>query len=307
MYDIVVMGSINMDVIVNCHEFPKSGDNSFCKSIQMSAGGKGNNQAVSAARYGKKVCFLGCIGDDDAGRQLRQNLKIRNIDDSYMIVKKEAKTGSCVGLVESNGDNTLLVHLGANVAFSREDVINALASITGKILLVQMETSQESILTAMQLGREKGMFIILDPAPVQGINPECFPYADLIVPNSNETKHITGITVNDESSALEAAKVIHKMGVKRVIIKMGKDGCLLYQKDRSVFIPALEVEAVDTVGAGDCFAGALASYLIDNYNDIEGGIRFAQVVAGIKVSRAGGHDAIPEIDEVKSVIETITT
>ncbi|HEE0491966.1 TPA: ribokinase [Klebsiella pneumoniae] len=306
MYDIVVMGSINMDVIVNCHEFPKSGDNTFCKSIQMTAGGKGNNQAVSAARYGKNVCFIGCIGDDDAGHQLRQNLKKRRIDDSYMIVKEGAKTGSCVGLVEPTGDNTLLVNLGANFAFGPEDVSKALEEISGKILLIQMETSPESVLAAMRMGRAKGMFVILDPAPVQGINPECFPYADLIVPNSSETRHITGVTVNDEKSALEAAKIIHTMGVKNVIIKMGGDGCLLYQNEKSVFIPALRVNAVDTVGAGDCFAGALANYLIDDKNNIEDAVRFAQVVAGIKVSRAGGHDAIPAMDEVKAVIESIT-
>ncbi|BDH46930.1 ribokinase [Salmonella enterica subsp. enterica serovar Choleraesuis] len=304
MYDIVVMGSINMDVIVNCHEFPKSGDNTFCKSIQMTAGGKGNNQAVSAARYGKRVCFIGCVGNDAPGRQLRQNLQNRKIDDAYMIVKEGAETGSCVGLVEPGGDNTLLVNLGANVAFGPEEVSAALERVEGKILLIQMETSPESVLAAMRMGRAKGMFVILDPAPVQGIHPECFPYADLIVPNSSETRHITGISVHDESSALEAAKAIHNMGVKNVIIKMGGDGCLLYQNNKSVFIPALKVNAVDTVGAGDCFAGALASYLIDD-NNIEAAIRFAQVVAGIKVSRAGGHDAIPEMAEVKAVIETI--
>lgn len=306
MYDIVVVGSINMDVIVNCYQFPDSGDNTFCKSIAMTAGGKGNNQAVSAARYGKKVCFVGCVGDDDPGKQLRQNLQKRNIDDSYMIVKKGAQTGSCVGLVEPTGDNTLLVNLGANFAFGPDEVSQVLEKINGKILLIQMETSKESVLAAMRIGRAKGMYVILDPAPVEGINPECFPYADLIVPNSSETKHITGVTVNDEASALEAAKIIHQMGVKDVIVKMGADGCLLYKNDNAVYIPALKVNAIDTVGAGDCFAGALANHLIDNEHDLEGAIRFAQVVAGIKVSRAGGQDAIPAIEEVKAVLESIT-
>lgn len=306
MYDIVVIGSINMDVIVTCHEFPHSGDNSFCKSIQMTAGGKGNNQAVSAARFGRKVCFIGCIGNDDTGRQLRQNLKKRKIDDTYMIIKQGAETGSCVGLLEPDGDNTLLVNTGANFAFGAQEVNDTLGKVQGKILLIQMETSKESVMAAMRTGREKGMFIILDPAPVGGIDTECFPYADLIVPNSSETKHITGITVNDECSALKAAKMIHAMGVKNVIIKMGGNGCLLYQDETSVFIPALSVKAVDTLGAGDCFAGALASYLIDDTNNIEGALRFAQIVAGIKVSRTGGHDAIPAMEEVSAVSERMS-
>lgn len=300
MYDIIVMGSINLDVIVNCHHFPASGDNTFCESIRLAAGGKGNNQAVSAARYGKKVCFLGCIGDDSSGRQLRQNLRERNIDDGWLMVKEGVGTGSCVGIVEPDGENTLLVNLGANFAFGAAEISQRLNSVEGKILLIQMETSKESVLAAMQTAREKGMLIILDPAPVQGINPECFPYADIIVPNSHETERITGISVNDETSALAAAKIIHGMGVNNVIIKMGGSGCLLYREARSVFFPALRVDAVDTVGAGDCFAGALANYLIDYPENLEEAIRFAQVVAGIKVSRHGGHDAIPSLHEVNA-------
>lgn len=305
MYDIVVMGSINMDVIVESYDFPKSGDNSFCKSIRMAAGGKGNNQAVSAARYGKNVCFIGCIGNDDPGRQLRENLRKRHIDDTHIIVKDDQKTGSCVAIIEPSGDNTLLGNNGANFSFGADEVSSVLEKISGRILLVQMETSKESVLAAMRIAKAKGMFVILDPAPVDGINPEAFPYADLIVPNSNETRHITGVEVVDEKSALEAAKKIHAMGVKNVVIKMGGNGCLLYQNENSVFIPSMRVKAVDTVGAGDCFAGALANYLIDDSGNIEDAVRFAQVVAGIKVSRFGGHDAIPSMDEVKAVIEDI--
>lgn len=302
MYDIIVMGSINMDIIVNCHHFPASGDNSFCKSIRLASGGKGNNQAVSAARYGKKVCFIGCIGNDSPGRQLRQNLQQREIDDGWLIVKDNVDTGSCVGIVEPDGENTLLVNLGANFAFGAEEISQRLHAVEGKILLIQMETSKESVLAAMRTAREKGMLIILDPAPVQGINPQCFPYADIIVPNSHETERITGISVNGEASALAAAKIIHGMGVHNVIIKMGGSGCLLYRDGASMYFPALQVDAVDTVGAGDCFAGALASYLIDYPDNIGDAIRFAQVVAGIKVSRRGGQDAIPSLDEVNAVL-----
>ncbi|WP_200543085.1 ribokinase [Erwinia sp. S38] len=302
MYDIIVMGSINLDVIVNCLQFPASGDNTFCESIRLTAGGKGNNQAVSAARYGKKVCFLGCIGDDAPGRQLRQNLQDRHIDDRWLLVKEGVGTGSCVGLVEPDGENTLLVNLGANFAFGAEEISQRLDSVSGKILLIQMETSKESVLAAMRTARAKGMLIILDPAPVQGISPDCFPYADIIVPNSSEARHISGVEVKDEQSALAAAKIIYGMGVKNVIVKMGGSGCLLYRDEKSTFFPALDVQAVDTVGAGDCFAGALANYLIDHPDDLEAAIRFAQIVAGIKVSRRGGHDAIPSLDEVNAVM-----
>ncbi|MGE9550897.1 ribokinase [Erwinia amylovora] len=303
MYDIVVMGSINMDIIVECNGFPKSGDNSFCQSIRMAAGGKGNNQAVSAACYGKKVCFIGSVGNDDPGRQLRENLRKHGVDDRFVLVSEAEGTGSCVAIIEPSGDNTLIGNTGANFSFGALEVGQVFEQVQAKILLIQMETSNESVLAAMRIAREKGMYVILDPAPVDGINPEAFPCADLILPNSNETQHITGVTVHDETSALEAAKIIHAMGVENIVVKMGGDGCLLYSNNHSLFIPSLSVKAVDTVGAGDCFAGALANYLIDHADDLEGAVRFAQVVAGIKVSRFGGHDAIPAIDEVNAVFE----
>ncbi|EPO5347799.1 ribokinase [Klebsiella michiganensis] len=306
MYDIIVMGSINMDVIVESYGLPKRGNNDLCKSIKTAAGGKGNNQAVSAARYGKKVCFIGCVGNDDSGRQLRENLRRRGVDDTYMLVKEGQNTGSCVAIIEPSGDNTMMGCDGANTSFGADDVSHILEQIDGKILLIQQETSKESVLAAMRIARAKGMYVILDPAPVTMINPEAFPYADLIVPNSNETRHITGIEVSDEKSALEAARKIHSMGVRNVIVKMGGNGCLLSQDEKTVFIPSLPVKAVDTVGAGDCFAGALANHLIDDMTDLESAVRFAQVVAGIKVSRFGGHDAIPALDEVKSVLSDLT-
>ena len=302
MNDIVVFGCINLDIIVKCDKFPINGTTAFCQNIAMMPGGKGNNQAVSAAHYGKKVRFIGCVGDDGPGKQLRQNLQKRHIDDTYLIIKPSVTTGSCVALLEPNGENTLLVNRGANFSFTQEDITQFSEAIEGKILLIQMETNKEPILAAMRIAKEKGLFVILDPAPVQGIAPECFAYADLIVPNSEETHHITGIMPTDEASALAAAKQIYAMGVKRIIIKMGAKGCLFYQNEQSVFIPALKVKAVDTVGAGDCFAGMLANYLIDKPGDLEGAIRFAQVVAGIKVSRFGGHDAIPSLAEVQAVI-----
>ena len=306
MYDIVVLGSINLDIITKCAGFPNHGDTAFCESIYTMPGGKGNNQAVSAAKFGKRVCFIGAVGDDNHGKQLRENLKSKNISDDHIVVKHESETGSCVALVDQDGENTLLVNPGANMDLNSDDISKVFDDIEGKILLVQMETSKESVISAMKKAKEKGMFVILDPAPVDGISKDAFIYADLIVPNSHETKYITNIDVHDELTALEAAKVIKSIGIDNVVIKMGGDGTLLLQKDNShIFIPAIKVNAVDTVGAGDCFAGAMASYLIDDIDNIVEAVKFAQIVAGIKVSRQGGQDAIPSIEEVEAVKASI--
>lgn len=299
MFDIIVLGSINMDVVVKCQGFPNSGDNLFCQSIRMTPGGKGNNQAVSAGHYGKKVSFIGCIGEDSTGEQLRDNLQKRGINTGNLMTTSQYETGSCVALIEQSGDNTLLVNKGANFSFGEQEVRNALHNLEAKILLIQMETRQDAVITAMKIAREKGMYVILDPAPVEGIAPEAFPYANLVVPNSNETQHITGIEITDVDSARLAAKKIHQMGASDVIVKMGGQGCLVYQDGQSTFVPALKVTAVDTVGAGDCFAGSLASALADNL-DLLSAVKFASVAAGIKVSRFGGHEAIPSQEEIEN-------
>lgn len=298
MYDIIVLGSINMDIVVKCKTFPNNGDTSFCQSIKMLPGGKGNNQAVSAGKYNKKVCFVGCIGEDSQGQQLKENLSRQGIDNKHLLMTSQDETGSCVALVESSGENTLLVNPGANFCFGKKEVTEIFNKIDAKILLIQMETSKEAIETAMQLAKEKGMYIILDPAPVDGIDLDLIRHADLVVPNSHETHHITGITVKTADDALLAAKKIHEMGVKDVIVKMGGDGCLIYKDGQSTLVPSLSVKAVDTVGAGDCFAGALAGFLIKD-NDLLKAVKFATTAAGIKVSRFGGHDAIPSLEEVQ--------
>jgi ribokinase len=151
----------------------------------------------------------------------------------------------------------------------------------------------------MKIAKQKGMFVILDPAPADGIVPEAFQYADLTLPNAQETERITGIKVIDEESAQHAAQKIKTLGVPNVIVKMGSQGCLVYQNGQSTLVDSLKVKALDTVGAGDCYAGAIASALVDS-DDLVAAAKFATVAAGIKVSRTGGQNAIPTLQEVEN-------
>jgi len=301
-YDIVVVGSINMDVIVDTPKYPKYGDTMFCDSIAMKPGGKGANQAVSVAKLGKKTCLIGAVGQDSAGNQLIQNLKANNVDTTHIIQSKESGTGTFVAIVDSTGENTMVGTKGANDSLTTEEIENAFRKMNAKILLVQMETSNESIIAAMKAAKERNMYVILDPAPAEGIFDEAFKYADLVTPNKQETKQITGIEVTDQTSALEAAKKLNKLGIPDVIVKMGENGSLVYQNGNATIVNAIKVKAVDTVGAGDCFAGALASEYL-NTNDLVKAAKFASVAAGIKVSRSGGQDAIPNLTEIQEYLE----
>ncbi|MEZ0118661.1 UNVERIFIED_ORG: ribokinase [Heyndrickxia coagulans] len=297
-FDVVVVGSINMDVVVNCETYPKYGNTEFCQSIKMLPGGKGANQAASAATLGKKVAMVGSVGNDSAGNQMLENLRSRGVDVTGVMKTDKAGTGTFIALVDRSGENTMVGTIGANEALTGQDIEKAFANLKAKILLIQMETSKESILAAMKLAKQRGMYVILDPAPAGGITPEAFRYADLVLPNSQETEAITGIKVTDKESALLAAQKIHELGIPNAIVKMGSKGSLVSQQGKITFVDSIQVQAVDTVGAGDCYAGAIADALIDT-DDLVEAARFASVAAGIKVSRAGGQDAIPTLEEIK--------
>ncbi|WP_430507880.1 ribokinase [Rossellomorea marisflavi] len=298
-YDVITVGSINMDVIVESPQYPAYGDTVFANSIGMTPGGKGANQAVTAARLGKKTALIGAVGKDSAGTQLLKNLSSKGVDTSHILQVEEHGTGTFVAMIDETGENTMVGTKGANDHISEEDINSVFEQIDAKILLVQMETSQESIIASMKAAKSKGMYVILDPAPADGIFNEAFKYADLVVPNKQETERITGIQVHDQTSAHLAAEKIHELGVKDVIIKMAENGSLISQIGSITFVDAIAVKAVDTVGAGDCYAGALACAYLDT-NDLVEAAKFASVAAGIKVSRSGGQDAIPTMEEVQA-------
>lgn len=298
-YDIAVVGSINMDVIVEVPSFPSYGQTAFCDKISYIPGGKGANQAVTVSQMQKKVCMIGAVGQDSAGTQLIENLNARNIDTSHILSVKDHGTGTFVAIIDQTGENTMVGTKGANDQITNKDIDAIFSKLEADILLVQMETSQQSIIASMKIAKERGMYVILDPAPADGIFEEAFQYADLILPNQQETEHITGVKVKDQQTAIQAAEAFHARGIPDVMVKMGAEGVLVSAKGKQTFIDSLKVKAVDTVGAGDCFAGAVASRLLDT-NDLVDAAKFATIAAGIKVSRAGGHDAIPSLKEVEA-------
>lgn len=298
-YDIAVVGSINMDVIVKTPSYPKYGDTAFCDNISFIPGGKGANQAVTVSQMQKSVCMIGAVGQDSAGEQLIENLKTRNVDTSHLLTVNGNGTGTFVAMIDQTGENTMVGTKGANEDITKEDMEAVFSEVEAEILLIQMETSRESILASMKIAKERGMYVILDPAPAEGIFEEAFQYADLILPNQQETEHITGVQVKDKTTAIEAVEKLHDLGIPDVIVKMGAEGVLVSINGKQTFIDSLSVKAVDTVGAGDCFAGAIASRLLDT-KDLVDAAKFATVAAGIKVSRPGGHDAIPSLSEVEA-------
>lgn len=298
-YDLAVLGSINLDIMVTVGQYPAYGDTVLAKRIEMLPGGKGANQAVTAAKLGKRTAFIGVVGDDSAGRQMVENLVSYGIEDRFIQKTVAYGTGTFVPIVDSQGENTMVGTLGANQALNSDFVITCLDEIEADVLLLQMETSAESILAAMKKAKEKGMTVILDPAPAERFDVEALQYADIITPNVQETYSITGICVTDIDTAIEVAKKLESMGVKKSIIKMGSEGNVLYQDGQVVVIPALSVKAQNTVGAGDTFVAALAC-AYSSSPDLEKAVQYGNIAAELKVSRAGGQNGIPTHEEIEA-------
>ncbi|MFC0272827.1 ribokinase [Metabacillus herbersteinensis] len=303
MGDITVVGSINIDIVVQTDLYPQRGETIFGKQMNLLSGGKGANQATSCARLGKSVYMIGSVGEDTYGDILLDALKENKVNTTFIKRVQNSATGCAIITIDSTAENTMLVVKGANDELTKSDIKQAFSQIEdSKVLLVQMEIPEEVVLESMIEARSKGMFIILDPAPAEGITVRALEYADLIVPNRQETKQLTGIDVTDVDSAYKAAKYFELIGVENSIIKMAEKGSLVYTNGNSEFIEPINVRAIDTVGAGDSYAGAIACALADG-QDLVSAAKFATIVGALKVTKLGAQAGIPTIDEINQFCE----
>lgn len=290
-----------MDIVFRTEHYPRRGETVFGQEIRYSPGGKGANQATACAKLGAETNFIGCVGNDSFGRTLLRKLQSNHVNIEFMKTVNDRGTGTAQVTVDSSAENTILVVKGANDCLTIEDIQSCEDRISNsKILLVQMEIREEVITYAMKAAKKHGVTVILDPAPADGIRISALRYADIIVPNQQEAKALTHIEVNNIPSAIEAAIYLHEQyGIAKSIIKMGAHGSLVYEDGECVHIRGISVHAVDTVGAGDCYAGALA-YALAKGQTLPDAAKFASIVSALKVTKHGAQDGIPTMDEVKA-------
>ncbi|ANB56074.1 ribokinase [Anoxybacillus sp. B7M1] len=298
MNNITVVGSINIDIVARTARYPTKGETIFAEKVELLPGGKGANQATVCARLGKTVQLIGMIGQDWYGDIVLKALQKNDIDTTYIKRIQDVATGCAIITVDRTAENTMLVVKGANDQLRDTDVCEAFSKIfDSKILLVQMEIPAEAVIQSMIEAKRKGMFVILDPAPAEGITVRAWEHADLIIPNRQETKELTGIDVMSVDTAYEAAKHFQLMGVKNLIIKMANKGSFVCENGKFEYIEAISVKSVDTVGAGDSYAGALACSIADGQELIRAA-QFATIVSALKVTKWGAQAGIPTIEEV---------
>lgn len=303
MNKICVIGSMNMDMVLNVKNLPKKGETLLVNNMEKIPGGKGANQAVAAKRLGSNVYMISKIGKDDNGEILLNCLREDNINSEYVFVDKVNPTGLAIITVDENADNMISVVSGANMSLKTEDIKTAEETIKNcDVAISQFETPIETTIEAFRIAKENGLITILNPAPADTVPESLLKVTDIIVPNETETLELTNVEVKDLKSAKISADKFLDEGVRYVIITLGDKGAALVTKEKAELISAYKVAAVDTTAAGDSFIGAVASSLSKvekvDYEVLKKAINFANKVSSIAVTKKGAQISLPYLNEV---------
>jgi ribokinase len=302
---ITVVGSFVVDLTARTPHMPVPGETVLGRGFKMGPGGKGGNQATAAARAGSQVSLITKLGDDEFGAIAVKSFRADGINIDYTPISKDYSTGTALILVDDSGENMIVVNLGACGAITREEVFAAEETIRkSSVVVVQLETSNEAIVAAVELAHKYGVPLIFNPAPYKENYPdEILPRVTYATPNETEAGYMAAMEIVDDDSALKAAAKIKERGVKTVIITMGKRGCLVYAGAEDYdFIPSFQVDAVDTTGAGDAFNGGFA-HAIEKGMELRDAVRFASAVAAISVTRFGTAPAMPLEAEIREFLQ----
>jgi ribokinase len=308
MARVVVFGSSNTDMTVRVASLPVPGQTVLGDAFAISPGGKGANQAVAARRAGAEVVFIAAVGDDDLGRQALDQYRVEGIHIDHVRIVPGVSSGVALIFVGQDGENMIGVASGANQRLTGDDVGRLAASVfrAGDILLVGLEIPVATAIAAMRRGREAGMTVVLNPAPAPALSLagicDLLSHADIITPNRVEAlalarRESSGERRHEPDLSACAGRLL-ELGPKGVAITLGAEGCLVATRGESARIAAPTVEAVDTVGAGDAFNGALAVALGEGHSLLRAA-DWAMVAAAIAVTRPGAQTALPlrrEID-----------
>ena len=304
---ITVVGSVNMDLVFRTPRMPALGETLHGHEFRQIPGGKGANQAVAAARQGAKVSFIGAVGDDGFGASSLQCLTAENIDVTYLSTIPGVATGVAGILVEDGGDNSIVLAAGANGSLSATHIAAARSAISAaKLLLCQLETPLATVEAAIDIARDLGVRVILNPAPAQNLSPALLKKIDFLILNETEASQLSGIAVTDQTTARSASQVLSGFGVATIILTMGGHGALITEQTGSQFIPAIKVDVVDTTAAGDTFVGAFAVGIAHGLSVLDASIE-AQYTAAMTVTKLGAQTSIPRRQEVLDFMSTRKT
>lgn len=293
---VIVFGSINMDLVVQAPRVPLAGETLTGDAFFEVPGGKGANQAVAAARLGASTRVVGRVGNDKFGVTLLQGLRSHGIDTTGVSTDPDTTSGLALIIVESSGQNRIIVIPGANGRVGEAELNFLDDSLVGaSALLLQLETPLEAVVQAAHLANRQGVRVILDPAPVPaaGLPDELYRLAGILTPNETEVAALVGFPLDSEAAVVEAGRVLLERGVQIVIIKLGSRGVYWTDGTQAGFRPTFQVNVVDTVAAGDAFNGAFAVAL-DEGQAFSEAIEWGLAAGALAVTKAGAQSSLPD-------------
>jgi len=296
---IFVIGSINTDMVAMTEVLPSPGETVMGGEFMMTAGGKGANQAVAAARMGGDVTMIGRLGNDVFAEQSIKRLKSENINCEFITKDTEKASGVALISVDQNGENHIVVAPGANETLTKERLGSVLSQIPDNALvMMQLEIPLESVVSVIEFCAKSDKKIILDPAPATNFTPEFTKSLYMITPNETEATALTGVKIKDLRDVKKAAIKLLGSGPQYVLITMGANGVYLAsQNDEFEYITSPKVTTIDSTAAGDCFNGTLAVSLSQGLSVFEAAKKACHA-ASISVTRKGAQDSMPFINEL---------
>ena len=296
MANIIVAGSVNMDLVIRTPRLPGLGETILGENLVMVGGGKGANQAVACARLGAEVSFIGRVGHDEFGNALLKNLKNEGIDCEGVTVSEDINTGVALITVVKEGDNSIVVSPGANMLLSPGDITRQEDKFRNcHASLFQLEVPLETLEEGLRLSKKHGLLTILDPAPFTEIPESFLKLIDILVPNNIELHQMSGLDDMEK-----AASSIIQGGVKTVVVTAGADGAILFERGSISRIKGPAVSTVDTTGAGDSFAGAMAVALSEGKSTLEA-VEFANCAGALACTILGAQPSLPFREDVERI------
>ena len=299
MNKVIVVGSVNMDITARTDKLPDTGETVAARSVEYLPGGKGLNQAVAAAKIGTTVVLAGCLGSDSFADELASFVRRHKIDVSCLR-RSEKNSGIALITVDERGQNTIVVAPGSNADVCPEDV-KKLPVSPGDVVVRQFEIPPAAVAAAFAKARRYGARTILNPSPVCPIPDEIFRNTDILIVNETELAFLSRENVDENTPAEKIADAAEKLKTdaeQTVIVTLGSRGALVAGSKDMLFVDSYKVPAVDTVGAGDCFAGVFAAKLAEG-KDVGENVKTAARAAAVCVTRKGAAPAMPDAGELE--------
>lgn len=298
---VVILGSTNVDQFLTVERYAKPGETLHVEEAQKSyGGGKGANQAIATARMKADTTFISKVGNDGLAQFMFEDFKAAGMNIDYILESETEKTGQAFITVDAQGQNTIYVYGGANMAMTPDDVKSAKAAIVdADFIVAQLEVPVPAIIEAFKVARAAGVTTALNPAPAKEIPQELLELIDVIVPNEFEAEILSGVPVTDEKSMAQNADYFLSLGAKVVIITLGEQGTYYAVENDSGLVPAQKVKAIDTTAAGDTFIGAFVSRFNMKERNLVEAIDFANKAASLTVQKSGAQASIPLAEEVQ--------